>query len=171
VETLFAFIGELISKLRVFIIVEQTQRGVLLRRGVLEKKLEPGWHWLWPVIHNARVANVVTDIAHMREQSLITSDNKDISVSAVVTYEVTDIEAFLLKVAQTNDAPVVDIATGTIGEWTLTHTLDELRDPKKWRELARDMRENAAEYGIRIRKVKLSDVARAKTIRLLGNLS
>ncbi len=169
-ETLFAFIGELISKLRIFVIIEQTQRGVLLRRGKLEKVLEPGWHWLWPVIHHAKVANVVTDTAHMREQSLNTSDGKDVSISAVVTYEISDIEAFMLKIVGEGSA-VVDIAVGATGEWVLMHTLDELRDPKKWRELARVMREAGLEYGIRVRKVKLSDVARARTIRLLGNLS
>ncbi len=169
-ETLFAFIAELLGKLRIFIIVEQTQRGVLLRHGTLQRVLEPGWHWLWPVIETAKVANVVTDTAHMREQSLITSDGKDVSISAVVTYEISDIEAFMLKIVGEGSA-VVDIAVGATGEWVLTHTLDELRDPKKWRELARVMREAGAEYGVRIRKVKLSDVARAKTLRLLGNLS
>lgn len=169
-ETLFAFVRELVSRLRIFIIVEQTQRGVLLRRGKLRKVLQPGWHWLAPVIDEAKTANVVIDTAHMREQSLITSDDKDVSVSAVLTYEITDIEAFMLKIVGEGSA-VVDIAVGTIGEWVLTHTLEDLRNPKKWRELARNMREDAAEYGIRIKKVKLSDVARAKTLRLLGNLS
>lgn len=165
IEFLFGWLGHL----KFLVVVDCYQRAVVLRFGRFNRELDPGVHWLIPLgVEHALCDTVVANTAHLRDQSLITSDGKDVSLSAVITYKIDDVRKFLLEVEGAHNA-IVDIAYGALAEWVAQNTLDALRDPKNWRKLATVIRNAGTEYGINIMRVKLADITRSRTLRLLGD--
>src|SRR5262245_61909195 len=88
-----------------FVTINQYEQGVRLRCGKLHKVFDkPGIKWRTWFIDEILQWMVVTTTLNLSEQSVTTKDNKGIVVAAVIKYEVTDIETFLLKVGDQIDA-------------------------------------------------------------------
>lgn len=167
-DKLFDLVIQFIGLFRFYVVVDCFQRAVILRWGQFKRELAPGLHFMWPLAEDVYCETVVANTAHLRDQSLITIDSKDVSLSAVITYKIDDVRKFLLEV-EGSHAAVTDIAYGALAEWVSQNTLDALRDPKNWRKLATVIRNAGKEYGINIVRVSLSDITRSRTLRLLGD--
>jgi regulator of protease activity HflC (stomatin/prohibitin superfamily) len=70
--------------------VHETELGVLYVRGRFERVLEPGRHWI--LRRGARVERVDTRrrLLHVQSQEILTSDNVQLRVGAIVSMRVTD---------------------------------------------------------------------------------
>lgn len=158
-----------LANLFVFVrVIECYERGVLLRLGKFRCVLDPGLRFIVPfgvdVIHHARV---VLDTMELPPQAFVTRDDVDCVATAIVTFKVRDIRKFLLE---TEDAEGVlaDSTRAAIRHVLCNRTMAELRSGESLDEdITATARRKAFNYGIEIVNVSLSDLVRAKALRLL----
>ena|ERR1700741_3993007 len=164
VDLLLAFL----HLFKCWFVIDQDEAGVLLRLGRYRRILGPGLHWILPLsIHQVRVTKVVQGTMRLYDQGLTTADDKDMTLSAVVTFHVEDPKRYLVDMD--GGSAVDDVTYGAVAEWVAANTRDYIRDPGNWPKLESKIRHAAKEYGVRIVRVKFGDLIRAKALRLLGN--
>ena len=72
------------------VMIQSGRRGVLFRWGKAVKELEPGFHWLIPVVHGVKTTPVRSVTLHLPGQKVMTADGLVYDVSVSVVYRVED---------------------------------------------------------------------------------
>jgi regulator of protease activity HflC (stomatin/prohibitin superfamily) len=72
------------------VMIQSGQRGVLFRWGKAVKELEPGFHWLIPLVHGVKKTPVRSVTIHLPGQKVMTVDGLVYNVSVSVVYRVED---------------------------------------------------------------------------------
>jgi regulator of protease activity HflC (stomatin/prohibitin superfamily) len=166
VDRFIEFIIDCIQIFQFWVVIDEYERGVLLRFGKFNRVLEPGIHWVIPFyIDKAIHDNVVTRTTELPPQTLTTRDNRTVSVTAVVTSNIRYIKKALLEVEGVDHA-LVDSCAAAVGSHVSSLTWDELRAKDITEALTKLCRENAWRYGIEIERVQLADLALSRVIRL-----
>ena len=76
-QIFFEFIWSILGLFQFWTIVDQYERGVVLRLGKYLRTIEPGFHWLLPLgIDRAILHEVILTTRQLDEQSLTTYDGK-----------------------------------------------------------------------------------------------
>ena len=114
-DSLIQWLTSIIEHISPFVIVKQYENGIQLRFGKYMRSLNPGLYIKIPFIDEILTQHVVLTTLSLPAQSLVTSDNKNIVVEAMVKYKITDAQIFLLEVYDSVDA-VSDISQGIIKE-------------------------------------------------------
>jgi len=70
--------------------IQSGQRGVLFRWGRVRKELEPGFHWLIPLVHRVKKTPVRSVTIDLLPQKVMTADGLVYDVSVNVVYRVAD---------------------------------------------------------------------------------
>lgn len=162
VDTFFQFIGFF----RFFAIVKEFERAVVLRFGRYHKCLEPGLHIIVPFyVDNVLTDNVVPRTVNLGAQALTTLDGKTITVSAIVTAQISDIRKATLDVEDVNQA-LMDSCYAAIGDLVVAHNWESVRSPEFAELCTKACRKQARRYGIEILRVQLADLCPSKGLRL-----
>lgn len=155
-----------IRLLSFFTVIDEFEEAVVLRFGKFNRKLGPGFHLLWPFnIETVLTDNVVARTTNLPAQSLTTADGHTVVVSGVVTSRITDIQKALLEVEGVDHA-LLDSCIAEIARQVSRSTWDELRNPEFSDQLTKSCRRQGFKYGIEILRVQLSDVTKARSLRL-----
>lgn len=72
------------------IVIQSGQRGVLFRWGRAVKILEPGFHWLIPIMHGVRTTYVRSITIDLPNQKVMTADGLVYDVGVNLVYRVED---------------------------------------------------------------------------------
>lgn len=88
---------ELIGRLKFYVVIDPEENGVLVRAGRLHRDLEPGWHWLIPVIDEVTACNVVDQMLVVSTYTM-TCDGKTMAVTGAIEYSITDLGMAAFKV-------------------------------------------------------------------------
>jgi hypothetical protein len=72
------------------VVIRSGQRGVLFRWGKAVKVLEPGYHWLVPLVHGVKKTPVRSVTIHLPGQKVMTADGLVYDVGVNVVYRVED---------------------------------------------------------------------------------
>lgn len=148
-------------------IVRSYQKGLVLRFGILHRKVGPGFHWLWPAaIEEYMVVDVVRETAIVGPQSLTTKDGVSIIVSTLVTSTIFDEETFLLKNEGAHTV-LEDSTCGTVSDFILERTWAQLQSLDVSNELAKAIRRRAKLQGVEILDAHLVDFTRSRSLRLM----
>jgi membrane protease subunit HflK len=126
-DSLIQWLTSIIEDVSPFFIVKEYEKGIQLRFGKFLRNLEPGMYLKIPFIDEVLTQHVVLTTLSLPAQSLVTSDNKNIVVEAMVKYKIIDTKVFLLEVYDSVDA-VSDISQGIIKELIMSSTWEECRD-------------------------------------------
>lgn len=81
-----------------FYLVDQSERGVVLRLGKYHETVTPGLHWNPPIIDNVTKVNVTRIRSISQEASMLTRDENIVKVAISVQYIVEDPKAYLINV-------------------------------------------------------------------------
>jgi regulator of protease activity HflC (stomatin/prohibitin superfamily) len=167
-DVLFQFFIDAIDRLTFWEIIQPDERGVRTTLGKHAKVLDPGVHLVWPVIGNIVVVTVVEQSLRISSQSLVTHDGRSIGIGVTVAYEILDPIRAVHSVEDWDESLRAEI-TGVVGECVIDHTYEELRnDPTVMNRMIKDLREVATQrWGLKILRVRRSDFAPCKTIRLM----
>ena len=148
------------------VVVDQFERGVLLRFGVFKRKVGPGFKFIWPFkIDQVLTDNIVPRLKALYTQNLTTADGKNIVIGAVVTAEIEDIEKAILEVEGVDDA-LVDSCMGVVGRMVAESTWDQVRDEGFANKVAIVCRRNAKQWGVNVIRVQFADLALCRVYRL-----
>lgn len=140
-------------------IVQQYQRGVLLRLGRLHAIRPPGLNFIIPIIDHLYRIDTRTVTLTVEPQEIITRDNVTIKVDAVVYFAVVDPAKALLQVVDFGKA-TTQIALTTLRSVLGQSDLDELlaHREKVNHTLQQIIDEHTEPWGVKVSVVEVKDV-------------
>jgi regulator of protease activity HflC (stomatin/prohibitin superfamily) len=148
-----------------FTVVHAYERALVLRFGILNRVLAPGFHWRWPLAEHVLSHSVVPNTSNLAPQSLTTADGRSVVLSLVLTWRVCDIAKFLLEVEGADEA-IADIAYGASSRYTTATTWDVLVSDAPEEQLLKAIRKRAFRWGVEAIAVQFSDLTACRSIRL-----
>ena len=175
-ETAFSWLGTiaetLINAFPHLKIVDVTQGGVKMRRGVEIIELTPGLCFYWPLITVIRVIPVVRDTLELSAQTFATKDGKTVLATGMITYSVRDVVK-LLTTAPDYVNTINDLAVAAIHDVLKQHDWEALQTSNDdlRRELKRAVTDALSGFGVRIISVGLKDLAPCKVFKLVQDSS
>ena len=112
IEVLLDFVG----LFQCWAYVPQFEEGVVLRRGLYNRTVSPGWEWLYPLnFEELLLENVKPEPVKLEVQSLHTKDHYAANISVAAEYEIFDIRAHILDFEDSFTTNCI-IAAGAISD-------------------------------------------------------
>ncbi|SFX31327.1 FtsH protease activity modulator HflK [Marinospirillum alkaliphilum] len=81
-----------------FYLIDQSERGVVLRLGKYHETVTPGLHWNPPIIDSVTKVNVTRIRSFNQRATMLTRDENIVQVAISVQYVISDPKAYLLNV-------------------------------------------------------------------------
>ena len=140
-------------------IINQYERGVVLRLGTYSRTLEPGFRVIIPYIDKLTKVDVRTTPMDVPKQEVITRDNVTVNVDAVVYSRVIDARKAVLETTNYRYATAT-FAQTALRDVTGNFDLDELLSKRD--EISTQIKEivdaQTDKWGIDIENVKLQNI-------------
>lgn len=168
IDKLLDFLLAFLDQFLPFKVVNQTDKGVILRFGKFIKVVEPGIHFKIPFADEILPHTVLWSTMSLSSQSLTTKDKRCVVVKGVIKYRIVDVETFLLEVWDAIDA-LSDMTQGIIFDIVKEKTWEELQTTDLKKEITKKVRVESKRWGIEVETVTLSDFAEITSIRLLND--
>lgn len=149
-------------------IIEQYNKGVLLRNGVFKRVLEPGLHWKAPFIDSYMECIVVPTTINLPSQSLTTKDEKNLVVRSVIKYQVIEVDTYLLGVYDAVDA-LADMTMSIIKRAVMDSSWEECKSNDLDNSITTKARREAKKWGIEIIQVTLTDIGQIRSFKLFND--
>lgn len=166
-DSLIQWITSVIGEVVPFFIVKQFEEGIQLRGGKFSRIVYPGFHLKIPFYDEIITQHVVLTTLSLPAQSLVTKDNKNIVVEAMVKYKINNVKTFLLEVYDSTDA-IGDVSQGIIKEIIMSSTWEDARGNELDNEITKKVRNELKKFGVYVEKVTLTSIADMRTIRLIN---
>lgn len=139
--------------------VNQYERGIIEKWNAYERTVDPGLHYIWPVVRRMLRVNMREQVIDVPPQEIITEDNVVVTIDAVVyyqimdpkraLYEIEDFELAIVKLAQTTLRNIV-------GEMTLDTCLTS-RDRINT-ELRKVLDEATDKWGTKVNRIEVQRI-------------
>lgn len=167
-EKLIDFIFEFITDILPFYVVKVYEKAVVLRFGKVHKIKGQGVWFKIPFVDNPVTYTVVTTTIETPVQTLVTNDDKDVSIKAVVKYNINDVEIHTTSIYDAADA-ISDITQGHIMNECNNMTYNECRDTLSLSNIiTKKVRNEVKRYGIYIEQITLTNFIKTRNIRLFN---
>lgn len=151
-------------------IVRPTQRGLIERLGKYRKFAQPGFHWIIPVIDRMFLVNITEQMVDAQPQEIITNDNLNASVDAMVYYKVLE-EEENVKNSQYHvydyKLQIVNLARTTLRNIIGTLTLKSANSERNKinSEFHRTLSDETRNWGITIVRTELKQIDPPKDVQ------
>ena len=140
-------------------IVRPTEKGLIERLGKYKRTAEQGFHWIIPVIDKIIKVNVTENMVDVDPQKIITSDDLNATVDAVVYFRVIEPHKAIYN-AQDYQRQITSLARTTlrdiIGKMTLT-AANSKRDELN-ATLEKELDKQTDAWGIDVIRVELQRI-------------
>jgi hypothetical protein len=166
IERIIEFINTSWRTIAPFVIVDQFEKGVILRFGKYHKNILPGFNFKIPLIDSVHTVEAVQTTIRIQPQTLTTRDDMTITTSAVLTYEIRDPKLFLLEVWEGREA-IKDITLAEIKKIVAQNKWEDLNKRLIETLITTEVRKQGKLYGVYVKKFGFADLAKIKTIRLI----
>ena len=172
-DSALAWIGQIAEFLGRFfprwIILDPRMGGVKYVRGSRVVQLKP-LDWYWPLITTYDTYPVVRQTDNLVTQSIETADDVTIAVGGMIVYDVTDVVK-LLTTVHNAIRTIQDIALTAIHDVCSNMTWAELKAAQRKgtldTRLRRETSKQLEEYGVRVIKCMLTDLARTRVLKVI----
>ncbi|MEI6532313.1 MAG: SPFH domain-containing protein [Candidatus Roizmanbacteria bacterium] len=145
--------------LRILVIVDQYERGIVLTLGTYSYTLQPGLKILIPIIQRVIKVDMRIRTTDIPQQEVITKDNVPVGINAVVYFSVIKPEDAILKiqdytyaVAQYAQTALRDVIGGVELDGLLTERQKIADEIKKIVDL------ETSEWGVDVSAIKIQDI-------------
>ena len=139
--------------------VNQYERGIIEKWNAYEKTVDPGLHYILPVVRRMLRVNMREQVIDVPPQEIITEDNVVVTIDAVVyyqimdpkraLYEIEDFELAIVKLAQTTLRNIV-------GEMTLDTCLTSRERINT--ELRKVLDEATDKWGTKVNRIEVQRI-------------
>ena len=140
-------------------IINQFERGVVLKMGKYQKTFNPGIHLIIPILQKVTKVDVRTRTCDIPPQEVITKDNVTVKVDAVVYMRVLNPEKAVLEIANFSTATSNFVASA-LRDVTGNFELDDLLGKRE--EIAEQLKQivdtQTDKWGIDIESVRLQNI-------------
>lgn len=165
-DKLIDFLIDMVDKVMPVVIVNQYDKGVLLRRGLFVRVMDGGIHFKVPFIDEVIHQTFVTTTMNLPAQSLLTKDKKHIVVKAVIKYNIFDVKVLTLETWDAVDA-LSDTTQGIVKDVIMDLDFHEINKDTD-NAITIKARREAKKWGIEIEKVTFTNVGEIRSIRLFN---
>lgn len=152
-------------------VVRSYQQGVRFWWGRDTKELGPGVYAFLPFFGDIEIVTVVPDVLDMGVHSITTTDNRKVTFSANIAYEIVSARLMWTKV-QDFETSLQRIAEGHLATKIRDWSYDDLITGQK--ELERSLRgtleTRAKKWGVLVIDVWITDLVECKQFRLFGGI-
>jgi regulator of protease activity HflC (stomatin/prohibitin superfamily) len=151
-------------------IVRPTQRGLIERLGKYQNFARPGFHWIIPLIERMFLVNITEQMVDAEPQEIITNDNLNASVDAVVYFKVLE-EEDNVKNSQyyVNDykSQIINLSRTTLRNIIGTLTLKSANSERNKinSEFHRTLSDETKNWGITIVRTELKQIDPPKDVQ------
>ena len=163
-EAITGWLSDQWDNLKVFEIVPQTHKGIILRLGKFKKSVTSGVVWKVPYIDELQLVTSLITTMQLGAQSLVTADNKSVVVSCIIKYQVVAPKPYLLKIYDSIDV-LQDTTMGAVAQAVTDTKLVNLHELREVVE--RIVKRETKGYGFKIHKITFTDLGPIKTLRLM----
>ena len=167
---MFDWIREIFSALREhltpFAIVHPYQNAGVLRLGLYNRTLSPGFHWKWPFAEEILHENIYITTLALEPQTITTKDDKTVVVGGIVRYKISDIKPFITEIGNQHDL-LRDTSMGAVLKQVRQIDLRSLLDEPPENKIASDIRRQVKAYGLDIDSFTFTDIGQIRTLRLI----
>ena len=161
------WVAQFWDHVRWWAIVDQFEGGVIFRWGKYNRTIYPGWNWKWPLMEVEKTVHTVITTTNLSPQTLTTQDGKGIVISVIVKYQIKDVKPYFCEIWNTQDV-LRDVTMGVVKNTVMTRNYDELTHADLDKALTEAVRKEVNDYGFKIHKVTCTDLALARSIRVIG---
>ena len=147
-----------------YFILMPWQQALRIRVGKYVTKYEGGIHFKIPYFDIIVKQNTRTRISDITPQTLTTRDNKTITLSCALSYNVLDIEPLYTKLHMAEDT-IRQTVQGILSEYITWHNFEDC-SPAKIKEHVESVM-NLEQWGLSSGKFIISDFAVVKTYRFI----
>lgn len=160
IEVLIEFVG----LFQLWTYVPQFEEGVVLRRGLYNRTIYPGWQWLWPAGFEEFITeNVRPEPVKLEVQSLHTKDTLAANISVAAEYEIFDIKAHILDFEDSFTTNCI-IAAGAISSLVQETRFADLTDAEVG-SIKGKINRKIKKRGGRFTELVLTDFSNGEAIR------
>lgn len=147
--------------LNMIIIVEQGEVKVVESFGKYVHNLEPGLHFLVPILYNVKRRVSLKQIPiQIPPQSVITKDNVIVEIDEAIKYHVTDVRAFVYDNQDSVTSMIQDCQSnlrGIIGKMDLNEVLNGTEEINV--ALYESVKDITAGYGLSIDRINIGEIS------------
>jgi regulator of protease activity HflC (stomatin/prohibitin superfamily) len=165
-QALIDYVADIRDLLKPWAIINEYERGIILRVGKYCKNVNPGFTLKWPFLDVAISETVVMTTLRPQSQTITTCDKQEIVITPVIRYEIKDIKSYLLDMYDHKET-IGDIVQGAVKSIVEQHPYDHICINDIQGEVLRQVRKELNQYGVKIAKITFVDQAKMKSIRVL----
>lgn len=164
---LFEFLKMFWYNLMPFTVLNEYEHGVILRFGKFHKSIEAGFNWKIPLADSALYCrNTITTLV-MRNQSLTTKDEQQITVEAIVKYKISNAKKFLLEVEDSVDA-ISDITQAKIKDLVMHKTWEEVKELQD-SEIKDLVINEVKDFGVKVFYITVTSLVKTRVYKFINN--
>lgn len=164
---LFEWLVSLLNSFKFWVFIDADEYGVLLRFGKYNRTLEPGAHFIIPILDSVRVIRSSLQVTNLPNQSVQSKFGKTWALSGVIRWRVTDAQRAILHVWDIDAALQhfgLQIIAAAVGEYDGE---EELTYAELNTAILDEAQKQTEEWGVEVENFTLSDYASHRVIRLL----
>lgn len=166
-EKLIDFVVSISGHISPISIVNQWEKGIILRFGVFNRYAEPGLRFKIPMIESIISIDAATTTLQSMTQTLTTRCGRSVIVGSIIRYHITDIKPYLIDTIDAEDV-IRDTLQGAVKTIVSSTHLDKLNLEGTEKKVLRLVRRQLEVFGIAAELVTFSDLGRIKSIRLIN---
>lgn len=166
-QSLVELIRSFFRGVRPWVVVAPWEQCLRVRLGKHVRVLQAGFHLRIPIIDIVYMQSVRRRVSSTGQQTLTTSDNRTITITAALGYAIDNVEAVYRGLHHAEDT-LVQLSRQRLAQYVATHPLADCT-PADLERVAGQMALELASYGFSSPELRVTDFAVVKTYRLIGD--
>ena len=150
-------------------LIRPDESGVRITCGHKYQLTPPGWYFVWPVLQEMEIINVMPQVIDIRSQSVLTKDGRDLCFGGGIMYRVSDPVKAILEV-QDFDKSLYTLALGIVADYINQNDYNDCTVSGTREAILKGVREAAAGFGLKIMRMYVTDFGTTRNIRVLTNM-
>lgn len=150
-------------------IVRLNEQGVRKTFGKMEGPLSPDWYWRVPWMQEMEKESTLLDSLDLHIKSLTSKDGKPVTAEVTIWFRITDAYKLWMTVVD-HEENLARLAAGHLNVKVRRRTWLSIRQNQRGLEqaIAVHCGHYAAEWGVEIPEVQITQITSAKPYRFLG---
>lgn len=149
-------------------VVQQYQTGVVFSLGQLDRTLQPGLNFIFPIVETVRIVDMRVLTIDIPRQQAITKDNVPVTINGVLYFKVQDaskaiinVQDYQFAVSQYAQTALRDV----IGQMALDEVLAERQAVGE--QIEKIVEKEAQVWGIEVTNIKMQDIDMPEDLKRL----
>lgn len=165
-NSIVAAIGRWFNHLRVFVIIQPWEQGLLVRRGRSVRLLAPGVHARVPIIDEVYRQSIRMRTVTLSLQTVSTADGVTLTIGAALGYTIGSIERLYATLHHAEDT-LAQMASSAIARSVYSAAREHVTPESVVKAVTAELNADFSQFGLTDVSVRLTDFAFVRAYRLV----